>query len=62
MDIRSPMGWLFLAIGAVLMVEDLAEAPVRGLAHLDLAWGALLACFGVALLLLVRRRRAVRRS
>lgn len=65
LDIRIPIGALFLIIGAMLAGLGLFGAP-RTLAgealdvNIDLIWGAALAAFGVAMLALAasaRRRR-----
>jgi hypothetical protein len=58
LDIRSAIGWLFAAIGALLVLqgsfgETPVQAAVSGL-NINIAWGAVLAVFGAAMLLLRR--------
>jgi hypothetical protein len=58
LDIRLPIGALFLVIGALLLMQGFfgaapAQAAVYGL-NIDIAWGAVLAVFGAAMLLLRR--------
>jgi MYXO-CTERM domain-containing protein len=64
-DVRLPIGLLFLAIGALVAVCGLTGDPKVFEAHsaglnIDLAWGSVMAGFGVLMLGLVgfaRRRR-----
>jgi hypothetical protein len=63
LDIRLPLGLLFLAIGALLVFAGLTISPAdlqrsQGL-NVDLIWGAAMAAFGgavTALAALARRR------
>lgn len=59
LDVRLPIGLLFLAIGALVAAQGLiAPAPVAGL-DIDLIWGLAMAAFGalmLALALMARRR------
>jgi hypothetical protein len=65
LDIRLPIGALFLAIGAILAGEGLAGHPktlagVSAGLNIDLIWGAAMAAFGLVMLMLAawaRRRR-----
>jgi hypothetical protein len=61
-DIRLPIGLLFLAIGLLLAGLGFFGAPARlktemlGV-NIDLAWGAAMAAFGLAMLALTRFHR-----
>ena len=62
LDIRAPIGLLFLAIGGLLVVFGLVSDPAIYRAHslgvnINLAWGLILAAFGAAMLALTRLRR-----
>ena len=65
LDIRLPIGLLFTLLGAVLVVYGLiADRAVyaRSLGYnVNAVWGSVLLVFGIALLLLSRRHRAVPR-
>jgi hypothetical protein len=60
LDIRIPIGLLFLLIGALLMVQGLIvdHAPrAAGVAlNVNAWWGLVLLVFGGAMLLFARRR------
>ena len=62
LDIRAPIGWLFTLIGALLGAYGLLTgAPSTGTAgglNINAWWGAVLAVFGIAMLLATRRRPA----
>ncbi len=55
-DIRLPVGLLFLVIGALLIVFGLTSDPAIYAAslgvNLNVAWGAAMAVFGALMLLL----------
>jgi hypothetical protein len=58
LDIRTPIGWLFTLIGALLILQGsfgstTLQAVVAGL-NIDIVWGGVLAAFGAAMLLLRR--------
>ena len=59
-DIRLPIGLLFVVLGAVLAVFGAVSDPAmyaRSLGYnVNLWWGLTLLCFGLVLLYLVRRR------
>lgn len=64
LDIRLPVGLLFLAIGALLIWFGLASDPALYQEHslglnINLGWGAAMAGFGALMLLLtvLHRRR-----
>ena len=57
MDLRRPIGILFLAYGLILFVYGLARPqPVLGL-NINAVWGVVLAAFGGAMLTLAWRAR-----
>lgn len=64
LDIRLPVGLLFLAIGALLVWFGLTSDPALYQTHslglnVNLGWGAAMAAFGALMLALaVMRRRA----
>ena len=58
-DIRTPIGIMFLILGAILMLYGLTSGPEVYRAHslgvnLNLIWGAPMALFGAAMLALTR--------
>jgi len=62
LDIRLPIGLLFVAIGGLLSVCGLVANPATYAAHalgvnIDLIWGLILAAFGALMLLLAWRHR-----
>jgi protein-S-isoprenylcysteine O-methyltransferase Ste14 len=58
-DIRFPIGLLFVVLGALLAVFGVVSDPAiyaRSLGYnVNLWWGITLLCFGLVLLYLVRR-------
>lgn len=62
MDIRVPIGLMFVVIGVLLTGYGLLSDPQiyeRSLGtNINLIWGLTLAVFGAGLLLLARRRRS----
>jgi hypothetical protein len=61
LDIRLPMGLLFLLLGIILVAYGFASDPAIYARHslgqnVNLIWGAVFALFGSTLLWLVRRR------
>ncbi len=62
LDIRLPVGLLFLLIGAMLVVFGLTSDPAMYAAHslglnINLIWGAVMATFGAAMLALAAYTR-----
>jgi NADH:ubiquinone oxidoreductase subunit 6 (subunit J) len=59
LDIRQPIGWLFMLIGALLVAQGaIVATPERGLVaglNLNIGWGAVMMLFGFAMLMLARR-------
>lgn len=62
MDIRVPIGMMFIVLGVLLAGYGVVSDPriyERSLGiNINLVWGSTLAVAGVALLLLARRRQA----
>ena len=61
LDIRQPMGLLFLLLGAILVVYGLVSDPAiyaqHSLGHnVNLIWGVVFAGFGALVLWLSRRK------
>jgi hypothetical protein len=62
LDIRSPIGLLFVALGGLLVAYGLASDPAIYAAHslglnVNLGWGLALLAFGAFMLVLTRLRR-----
>ena len=62
LDVRIPMGLLFLLVGLILVVYGFTSDPAIYQQHslgqnINLTWGAIFAVFGAVLLLLSRRKR-----
>lgn len=60
LDVRVPMGWLFLTLGVILIVygftSDAAIYERHSLGqNVNLVWGAIFAVFGAVVLFLARR-------
>ena len=56
LDIRWPLGLIFTVVGAILVgYAGVAPAELGDGKLLDAAWGAVLASFGGAMLVLARR-------
>ena len=63
LDVRVPMGLLFLLLGIILVVFGFVSDPAIYTQHslgqnVNLTWGAIFALFGAAMLLLSRRRKS----
>jgi hypothetical protein len=61
LDVRKPMGLLFLLLGVILLVYGAISDPAiytrHSLGHnVNLIWGVVFAIFGAAMLWLARRR------
>jgi hypothetical protein len=54
LDVRKPMGWLFLLLGLILLGSGFLNAPATG-PNLNLPWGAVFTLFGGINLWLSRR-------
>lgn len=62
LDIRLPMGLLFLLLGVILVAYGFVSDPAIYAAHslgqnVNLLWGSIFALFGGAMLYLVRRSK-----
>jgi hypothetical protein len=60
LDIRAPIGWLFTLIGALLvgygLLTGASSTHAAGGLNINAWWGAVLAVFGIAMLLSTRQR------
>ncbi|MBP9090831.1 hypothetical protein KBI23_07345 [bacterium] len=62
LDVRLPIGWLFLVLGVMLAGYGYANPPAESLRlgqvllplNLDVPWGILMALFGVAMVSLAQ--------
>ncbi len=62
LDVRIPMGWLFLSLGIILSVYGFIADPAIYVKHslgqnVNLMWGAVFVVFGVVTLLLARKSK-----
>ncbi len=62
LDVRLPMGLLFVIIGAILLVHGLTADPVIYATHslginINASWGAVIAAFGGVMLFLARKKK-----
>ena len=60
LDVRVPIGWLFLTLGIILVIYGFTSDPsiytAHSLgAHVNLRWGSVFAVFGAVVLFLARR-------
>ena len=63
LDVRIPLGLLFLLLGLILVGYGLTSDPASYVQHslgqnVNLVWGAVFALFGAAMLLLTRRKKS----
>jgi hypothetical protein len=61
LDVRIPLGLLFLLLGVILVVYGFVSDPIIYAQHslgqnVNLVWGAVFAAFGAVMLLLSRRK------
>jgi len=62
LDVRIPMGWLFLSLGIILCIYGLVADHAIYAKHslgqnVNLMWGAIFVVFGVVTLLIARKPR-----
>jgi hypothetical protein len=62
LDVRLPIGLLFLTLGIILIVYGLVADPAIYAAHslgqnVNLTWGIVFALFGAMMLFLARRKK-----
>jgi hypothetical protein len=66
LDIRTPIGWLFTILGALLAIFGVISDRsiyVRSVGmNINLYWGVILLLFGILMLMLSRRSNAAARS
>jgi hypothetical protein len=63
LDVRIPLGLLFLVLGLILIVFGFTSNPAIYAQHslgqnVNLVWGAVFALFGAVMLLLTRRGKS----
>ncbi|RRJ96464.1 hypothetical protein Ga0100231_021660 [Opitutaceae bacterium TAV4] len=63
LDVRAPMGWLFLILGLLLLGYGLFSDPAIYQKHslgsnVNLHWGGVFAAFGAVCLFLARKKKA----
>lgn len=62
LDVRIPIGWLFLLLGLILVVYGFASDPAIYARHslgqnVNLIWGTVFAIFGSFVLFLAKRKK-----
>lgn len=60
-DVRLPIGLLFLVLGVMLVGYSLTVGTATSTGHLDLVWGGIMAIFGAVLAIFGKRADARRR-
>lgn len=63
LDVRVPIGWLFLILGIILVAYGLTTDPTVYARHslgvnVNLRWGIIFALFGGVVLFLARRKKS----
>lgn len=63
LDVRVPIGWLFLILGIILVAYGLTTDPAVYARHslgvnVNLRWGIIFALFGGVVLFLARRKKS----
>ena len=61
LDVRVPMGWLFVSLGIILTVYGLIADPAIYVQHslgqnINLRWGVIFTLFGAVTLWLARKK------
>ena len=61
LDVRVPMGWLFVSLGVILVVYGLIADPAIYVQHslgqnINLRWGIIFTLFGAVTLWLARKK------
>jgi hypothetical protein len=63
LDVRIPMGWLFLSLGIILVAYGFIADPAIYVKHslgqnVNLLWGGIFVAFGVVTLLIARTKKS----
>jgi len=63
LDVRVPIGWLFLTLGIILVIYGFTSDPAIYVQHslgvnVNLRWGAVFAVFGAVVLFLAKRKKS----
>lgn len=63
LDVRVPIGWLFLTLGIILLAYGFTSDPAIYAKHslgenVNLRWGVIFALFGGVVLFLARRKKS----
>ena len=63
LDVRIPMGWLFLSLGIILVAYGFIADPAIYVKHslgqnVNLLWGGIFAAFGGVTLLIARVKKS----
>ena len=63
LDVRIPMGWLFLSLGVILVAYGFIADPAIYVKHslgqnVNLLWGGIFSVFGVITLFLARAKKS----
>jgi hypothetical protein len=63
LDVRVPIGWLFLILGVILVVYGLTSDSAVYAQHslgvnVNLRWGVIFALFGGVVLFIARRKKS----
>ena len=63
LDVRIPLGWLFLSLGVILVAYGFIADPAIYVKHslgqnVNLLWGGIFSVFGVITLFLARAKKS----
>jgi hypothetical protein len=63
LDVRIPIGWLFLTLGIILVIYGFTSDPAIYVQHslgvnVNLRWGTVFAIFGAVVLFIAKRKKS----